>query len=97
MVREMVIQGLIRSYEAARIDEQKNGPMFTQVDIAEPPEKKSKPAKALIAVIVTLATGLLLLLFVFIRTELRNVGNNPQSSAKLAHIKQQFKKQLGLR
>lgn len=94
MVREMVIQGLIRSYETARIDEQKNGPMFTQVDIAEPPEWKSKPKKGLIAVLVTLATGFLLLLFVFIRSALKSAGNDPEGSKKLAFIKQQFKKQL---
>jgi uncharacterized protein involved in exopolysaccharide biosynthesis len=94
MVREMVIQGLIRSYETARIDEQKNGPMFTQVDVAQPPEWKSKPKRGLIAVLVTLATGFLLLLFVFVRSAFRNAGNDPESSEKLAFIKQQFKKQL---
>jgi uncharacterized protein involved in exopolysaccharide biosynthesis len=94
MVREMVIQGLIRSYETARIDEQKNGPMFTQVDVAQPPEWKSKPKKGLIAVMVTLVTGFLLLLFVFIRSAFRNASNDPESSKKLALIKRQFKKQL---
>lgn len=97
MVREMVIQGLIRSYETARIDEQKNGPMFSQVDVAQAPEWKSKPKRALIAILTTLATGFLLLLFVFIRNALQGANEDPESKEKLAFIKQQIKKQLRLR
>lgn len=93
-VREMVIQGLIRSYETARIDEQKNGPMFSQVDVAQAPEWKSKPKRGLIAILTTLATGFLLLLFVFMRNALRGADKDPESQEKMAFIKQQIKKQL---
>lgn len=97
MVREMVIQGLIRSYETARIDEQKNGPMFTQVDVAQPPEWKSKPKRGLMAILATLATGFLLLLFIFTRSALKGASEDPESQEKITFIKQQFKKQFRFR
>lgn len=97
MVREMIIQGLIRSYETARIDEQKAGPTFSQVDVAIEPELKSKPKKALIAVITTMAVGFLLLLFIFIREALRNSENDPESKEKINQLKKLFKRQLSLR
>jgi uncharacterized protein involved in exopolysaccharide biosynthesis len=87
MVREMIIQGLIRSYETARIDEQKAGPTFSQVDVAIAPELKSKPKKALIAVITTLAVGFLLLLFVFVRQAWRQSDQDPESHQKIMHMK----------
>jgi len=93
MVREMIIQGLIRSYETARIDEQKAGPTFSQVDVAIAPELKSKPKKALIAVLVTLATGFLLLLFVFIRQAWRNSDQDPETHQKISNIKKLFRAQ----
>lgn len=87
LVREAIIQGLIRQVEAARIDEARDGPVITQVDIAQPPELKSKPKKALIAVLTTLATGFALLLFVFVRQALRNVGTDTESAKKMAQIR----------
>ena len=57
------------------------------------PQKASQPKKGLIAIGATLAAGLALLLFVFMRQALRNTTGNEKSSAKLLHIR----KSLGLR
>jgi uncharacterized protein involved in exopolysaccharide biosynthesis len=57
------------------------------------PEKASQPKKGLIAIGATLATGLVLLLFVFMRQALRNTAANETSSAKLARIR----RSLGLK
>jgi hypothetical protein len=97
MVREAVIQSLIREYETARLDERKDNPFLAQVDMAEVPELKAKPKKALIAVITTLVTGFLLLLFVFIRNALRNAEQDPESKEKLSGLKKLFKKQMSFR
>lgn len=96
-VREAVIQSLIREYETARLDERKDNPFLAQVDVAEVPELKAKPKKALIAIITTLATGFLLLLFVFIRNALRNAQQDPESKEKLSILKKLFKKQMSFR
>ena len=87
LVRETIIQGLIRQVEAARIDEARDGPVITQVDVAQAPELKSKPKKALIAVLTTLATGFALMLFVFVRQALRNAGSDAESAEKIAKIR----------
>ena len=57
------------------------------------PQKSSQPKKGLIAIGATLAAGLALLLFVFMRQALRNTAGNEKSSAKLLRIR----KSLGLR
>lgn len=57
------------------------------------PEKASQPQKAKLAVGGTLATGLLLLIFIFIRQALRNSAANPEAADKLARIR----RALGLR
>jgi len=54
------------------------------------PEKPSQPKKGLIAVGVTLATGLALLLFVFIRQSLRNTVAHEAALAKLLRIRNAF-------
>jgi len=57
------------------------------------PQKASKPKKALLAIGATLATGLLLVLFVFMRQALRNTGADAQAAGKLARIR----RSLGLK
>lgn len=54
------------------------------------PEKPSQPKKGLIAVGATLATGLALLLFVFIRQSLRNTVAHEAALAKLLRIRNAF-------
>jgi hypothetical protein len=92
-VREAVIQGLIRQTETARLEERQPNPNVVQVDVATPPELKSGPKRALIAVITTLATGFLTLLFVFVRKALLNSGEDPESRSKI----NQIRRKLGMR
>jgi uncharacterized protein involved in exopolysaccharide biosynthesis len=65
------------------------------LDAAQPPERKSKPKKAQIAVLTTLATGFALLLFVFVRQALRNARQDAESAAKLAQLREAWRKALG--
>ena len=66
-LQETLLETMIRQYEAAKLDEAKEGPNLQKVDVALPPDHKSKPSVAMI----TLATTLLALLatssFVFMR------------------------------
>jgi uncharacterized protein involved in exopolysaccharide biosynthesis len=94
IVRDAVLQGLLREYEATSLDRQREETFISQVDIAQVPEYKSKPKRALIAVLVTLATGFLLLLIVFVRHALKNVEQNPDSSQKLSFIRTTLRKQI---
>jgi len=65
------------------------------VDAAQPPEKKSKPKKALIAVLATLASGFALLLFVFVRQALRNGAQDEETAQKLQALRASWRKALG--
>lgn len=51
------------------------------------PEKASQPKKALMAIGATLGTGMLLLLFVFVRQALRTTATDADTATKLARIR----------
>jgi len=58
-LQETLLESMIRQYEIAKLDEAKEGPALQQVDKALPPDYKSKPSRALVALSGTLL-GLLL-------------------------------------
>ncbi len=84
-----------KQFELARVDESREGAVIQILDTAMPPERKSKPQKALIAVIASIAAAFLLLLFVFIRQSLRNASKDEESALKLNALRHAWKKTLG--
>ena len=84
-----------KQFELARVDESREGAVIQILDTATPPERKSKPQKALIAVIASIAAAFLLLLFVFIRQSLRSASKDEESAQKLNALKHAWKKTLG--
>ena len=86
-----------KQYEIARIDESREGAVIQVVDAAEPPERKSKPKKAIIAALATLGSGLLLLFFVFVRQAVRNADQLPETAEKLKHLRTSFRRATGRR
>ena len=93
--QETLFELFAKQFEMAKVDESREGATIQVVDKAEPPELKSKPKKALIAVLATLATGFALLLFVFMRQALRNSGQRAESADKLHKIKASWHKAWG--
>ena len=93
--QETLFELFARQFEMAKVDESREGAVIQVLDAAQPPERKSKPKKALIAIIATLAAGFALLLFVFIRQALRNAGQDTASAQKLASLKTSWRKALG--
>lgn len=55
--QETLFDLLAQQYEMARVDESRDGAVIQVVDVAQPPELKSKPKRALIAVAGTLVGG----------------------------------------
>lgn len=86
-----------KQYEIARIDESREGAVVQVVDAAQPPERKSKPQKAIIAAVATLGSGLFLLLFVFVRQSVRNADQSPETAEKLKHLRTSFRRSMGRR
>ena len=64
-LQETLLEGMIRQYEIAKLDEAKEGPVLQQVDVAMPPDYKSKPSRAMIVVAAT-ALALIVSLFIAI-------------------------------
>ena len=95
--QETLFELFSRQYEVARIDESREGAVIQVVDPAVPPERKSKPKKAMIAVVATLAAGFALLLWVMARHALRSSTSDPASSAKVSRLGRLMRRALGLR
>ena len=93
--QETLFELFARQFEMAKVDESREGAVIQVLDAAQPPERKSKPKKALIAIIATLAAGFALLLFVFIRQALRNASQDSESAQKMAALKASWRKALG--
>ena len=85
--QETLFELFAKQYEIAKVDEAREGAVIQVLDLAQTPEKKSKPKKALIAMLATLGSGFSLLLFVFMRHGIRNAKHSPETAAKLARIK----------
>jgi len=92
---ETLFELFAKQYELARVDEAREGAVIQVLDAAQPPERKSKPKKALIAIIATLASGFALLLFVFVRQALRNAGSDQETAGKLIQLKMSWRRALG--
>jgi len=52
-IQETIMEGLLRQFEAAKLDEAKEGPALQLVDRALPPDYKSKPSRALVVMVLT--------------------------------------------
>jgi len=92
-LQQTVFEMMAKQYEMARLDEAREGSVIQVLDPAQPPEQRSSPKRALMAVVATLAAGFALLLFVFVRQALRSASLDPTSAAKLNAIR----RSLGLR
>lgn len=92
---ETLFELFTKQYEVARIDESREGAVIQVLDVAQPPERKSKPKKAQMALMATLASGFALLLFVFIRQALRGASQTPESAEKLSRLRQAWGRAVG--
>jgi len=83
---ETLFELFAKQYEIARVDESREGAVIQIVDPAMEPEWKSKPKRAMVAIIATLAAGFMLVLYVFVAKALRNASQDPATAAKLQGI-----------
>jgi uncharacterized protein involved in exopolysaccharide biosynthesis len=95
--QETLFDLFTRQYEVARIDESREGAVIQVLDPATPPERKSKPKRAMMAVVATLAAGFALLLWVFVRHALRNARQDAESAQKLGLLASALRRSVGRR
>jgi len=84
---ETLFELMAKQYELARLDEAREGAVIQVVDAALPPERRSKPKKALITVLTTLAMFFVTVLLVFVRQAFRNMAGQSESAEKLGRLR----------
>ena len=94
---ETLFELFSKQFELAKVDEARENNVIQVVDVALPPERKSKPKKALIAVLSSLAVGFILLLFVFVRSALQGAAKTPENAQKMSSLRRAWHRALGLR
>jgi tyrosine-protein kinase Etk/Wzc len=88
---QLLFDLLARQYEAARMDEAKAAPLIQIVDVAEPPDRKSLPYRALWA-ITGIALGFFLSLGWVLGTHIyRRMAADEEQGRRLAALRQELK------
>jgi tyrosine-protein kinase Etk/Wzc len=95
--QETMFELFAKQFELAKVDESREGAVIQVLDIAQPPERKAKPKKAMIAIVASLASGFALLLFVFVRSALKNASQDNETNLKLAALKNSWNRAVGKR
>jgi uncharacterized protein involved in exopolysaccharide biosynthesis len=84
---ETIFELLARQFEAAKVDEAKQGAVVQVVDEAVPPDRRSSPHRAIIVIVATLV-GLMVGTFVaLIQAVFQAMEGDPQKSAKLSLLR----------
>ncbi len=93
--QETLFELFARQFELAKVDESREGAVLQVLDVAEPPERKAKPKKAIFAIFATLVSGFALLLFVFVRSALKNASQDEETKLRMAALKGSWNRALG--
>ena len=94
--QETMFELFAKQFELAKLDESREGAVIQVLDAAEPPERKAKPKKALIAIIATLVFGFALLMFVFVRSALKNASQDEETKRRIAALKGSWQRAIGI-
>lgn len=94
---ESLFELFARQYELARIDESREGALVQVVDPALVPEWKSKPKRAVVALVTVMLVGMLLLGWVFVLAALRSARGHVESAARLERLGTALRRAVGLR
>ena len=92
--QETMFELFAKQFELAKVDESREGAVIQVLDIAEPPERKTKPNKAIFAIFATFASGFALLILVFIRSALKSVSENQEAQQRISALQASLKKAL---
>jgi uncharacterized protein involved in exopolysaccharide biosynthesis len=84
--QETLFDLLARQYEAARVDESREGALIQVVDPAKPPEWKSRPKRAMTAIVSTLGALCALIAYVVFTDMWQRAKRQPRVARKLAEL-----------
>jgi len=83
---ETMFQFLAQQFEAAKLDEAKEGTVVQVVDPAVPPDRRSFPKRALIVIVATFASFLVGLFAALVGDQLHKMRQDPSASVKLQEL-----------
>lgn len=75
--QETLFELLARQLEVAKLDEAREGPMVQQMDVASPPELKSRPKRLEIVVAVGILSGLAAVFLIMVLATVRRFRGDP--------------------
>lgn len=94
-LQETLLEGMVRQYEMAKLDEAKEGPVLQQVDVALPPDYKSKPSRALIVLGATLAALLASVAWAVMRGYYASRESDPERAAAWDALRRAWRRSGG--
>ena len=84
---ETLYQMLAQQFELAKIEEAKDSALIQVLDTAIPPERKSKPKRALIVILAVLAAGFVAVLIAFMKEAALRAAEDPESAERMQLFK----------
>jgi len=87
---ETIFEILARQFEAAKLDEARQGALIQIVDAAIPPDKRSFPKRGYIVMGATAAGFFIGIFAALFRLGFTRLRSDPESSRKLQHLRQSF-------
>jgi tyrosine-protein kinase Etk/Wzc len=84
---EAIFEILARQFEAAKLDEAKEGAIIQVVDVAIPPDKRSFPKRGLIVIGATVLGFFFGIVFVLAQAAFERMKDDPDTSGKIAMLK----------
>lgn len=88
--QETLFELFAKQFELAKLDETREGAVIQVIDVATPPERKSKPKRGLVVTMAFLGMVFFLLIFVLLRQSWRLQARDKQVAKKLALLKSAF-------
>jgi uncharacterized protein involved in exopolysaccharide biosynthesis len=87
---ETIFEILARQFEAAKLDEAKQGAIIQVVDPATPPDHKTSPKRSLIVIGATFAAFLVSIFIALLQAAFEHLKTDPETVGKLQQIKSTF-------
>ena len=90
-VQEGILEGLVKQFVYAKVDESKGAQIVQVLDVATPPERRTSPKRTAMVVSTAMAAFVLGLLIAFARNMIFNYKKNREGQAKLQALSRAWK------
>jgi len=88
---ETLFELFTKQYELAKVDESREGSIIQILDLAEAPERKTKPKNILIALMSTLASFIIVLIYILIKKLIIKLECDIETIEKIEKLKKTWK------